>query len=80
MQMESSYDVFLLIRTLEAVTFKFEGHKYQAHALHDTEADFYTFSHSRDAKTPSSLECFKAKVSVAEHIGGEGNRNLLSDG
>ena len=40
MHMEASYDVFVLMRTLEAISFKFEGHKHQARVLHYVEANF----------------------------------------
>ena len=41
-QMEALYDVFLLIMTMEAIPFNFEGHKHHAHALHDVKEDLYS--------------------------------------
>ena len=41
MQMEASYEVFMMIRTLDSITFKFEGHKHKAHVLPDAKAILY---------------------------------------
>ena len=69
-QMEASYEEFLLTRILEAITFKFEVHKHQVRLLHDAKVDFYAFGHPRDVKTPTILGTFKAKVSLVKQFGG----------
>ena len=71
MQMKVSYDLFLLINTLEDITFHFEGHKQQEHVVNNLKTDFYNFSHTRGVETPNYLELFKAKVSVMGKFGGE---------
>ena len=51
-RMEADYDVFLIIRTVQVITFKFEGHKNKAHALHNAKAEFYTCMQGKEVINP----------------------------
>ena len=67
--MEADYDVFLLLRRMQTITFKSKGHKNQLHALHNAKAEFYTFRQGYEFISPQFLELFQSKVSVVEQFG-----------
>ena len=69
-QMDADYDVFLIVRTTHVITFKFEGHNNQAHALHNTKKLFYIFRQGKEVSNPQFLELFQSKVSTVEHFVG----------
>ena len=68
--MEVGYGVFLVLRTMKAIIFKFEGHKNQSHAMHDVKVSLYMFRQGTDVSNLQLLEFFQSEVAVVGQFGG----------
>ena len=64
-----NYDVLLLIAATKGLTYKFDGHNHQSHALHDAKQDFYCYYQTGKITNRQYLETYKNKVPVIELYG-----------
>ena len=66
---EVDYTVLLLLKVMQEIMFKLEGHKNQAYVLHGAKASLNMFRQGKEVSNPLFLELFQSKVSVGEQFG-----------
>ena len=62
--------MFLLVRAIKGLTFKFNGPKHLLHAPHDSKRDFYQYYYTGYTTNPQYLKTFNNKVLVIDSYGG----------
>ena len=60
-KMKLNYNIFLLLKAIKGLTYKFDRHKKKYHALHNAKKYFYKLYQSRESNNAQYLETFKNK-------------------
>ena len=61
--MRGKYGVLILVAAIKGLTYNFNRHKHQSHAIHDANKDFSQYYHMGHTTNPQYLETFNNKVS-----------------
>jgi hypothetical protein len=67
---KDKFDLIKLINAIKSITYRFEGKKYHAMALHQVKMSVFTLHQGRNTSDPHYLDKFMTRVSVVEQYGG----------